>query len=458
VAAAQLTFHFEAKVRISQLRIIRNIIKSKLNILFQKQSTAKWLRIGKLTTITGLSQVGIQAIGFISGILVIRLLSTEEYALYTLSNTMLGAMAMLSDSGVASSVMAEGGKVWKDKGQLGSAVATGMFLRKRLAIISVILTAPPLFYLLHYHGATWLNSILIFIALMPAFFSALSWKILEIVPKLHQDVVSIQRIQLLNNSGRLGLLGLSIFVFPYTFVAIAATGIAQVFANIQLKKRAKKFISSNPVKSRDIQSRIVGLVKRTMPGTFYYIFAGQLTIWLISIFGNTENVAQIGALGRLAAVLVIADRILRVLFVPYFARIQDRKKLLVQLFFILQVGLLVFTGITSLFVWTFPDFILSIIGPQYAGLRVELLLVTLLSCISLQGVVTHDISASLGIVPSPVWMISYMLFFQIGLVFLFDFSILSQVILYSIIIKVATFIYQAIYFLSRVPKLKAVSV
>ncbi len=66
---------------------------------------------GKLISVTGSAQVLIQALGFISGIIIIRLLPTEEYAFYTLANTMLGTMNILSDAGVSTGVMAQGGKV-----------------------------------------------------------------------------------------------------------------------------------------------------------------------------------------------------------------------------------------------------------------------------------------------------------------------------------------------------------
>jgi hypothetical protein len=106
----------------------------------------------------------------------------------------------------------------------------------------------------------------------------------------------------------------------------------------------------------------------------------------------------------------------------------------------------------SLLVWMFPSAILSVLGPQYDSLSLELLLMMIASCIAVQGAIIYHISASLGIVPSPVWIISYMLLIQIGLVFVFDFSIVSQVIVYSIAVNVATLIYQAIYFLNQVSK------
>ena len=69
------------------------------------------LRWIKLIFVTGSAQIIVQATGLFCGILVIRLLPVNEYALYTLANTMLGTMTVLADSGISSGVMAQGGKV-----------------------------------------------------------------------------------------------------------------------------------------------------------------------------------------------------------------------------------------------------------------------------------------------------------------------------------------------------------
>src|SRR4051794_12896030 len=87
---------------------------------------------GKLITITGGAQAIVQGTGMLSGILIIRLLSTHQYAWYTLANTMLGTMTILSDAGISTGVMAQGGKVWQDKEKLGAVLATGLDLRRKM--------------------------------------------------------------------------------------------------------------------------------------------------------------------------------------------------------------------------------------------------------------------------------------------------------------------------------------
>jgi O-antigen/teichoic acid export membrane protein len=191
---------------------------------------------GRLITITGSAQFGIQIIGFISGILVIRLLSTAEYALYTLANSMLGTMLILADGGITTGVLSEGGKVWQDRTQFGTVIVTGFGLRRKFTIFSLLLAVPALFFLLMDHQAGWTMASLIIISLIPAFFMSMSGSLLEIAPKLKQNIGPLQKIQLFTAIGRLILLSASLFSLPMTFVAVLASGLPQIYANRSLKK------------------------------------------------------------------------------------------------------------------------------------------------------------------------------------------------------------------------------
>ncbi|MEL6941425.1 MAG: polysaccharide biosynthesis protein [Bacteroidota bacterium] len=404
---------------------------TKLKFLVRDQKIEKWLALGKLTTFTGFAQVAIQAIGFISGILVIRILPTEEYALYTLANTMLGTMIILADGGISSGVMSEGGKVWKNRHRLGEVIETGIYLRKRFAIFSLVIATPILFYLLHHHGASWLSASLILLALIPAFFTALSGSILEIVPKLHQDITGLQKIQVLSNLGRLGLLGLTIFVFPWAYVAILAAGLPQIWANFQIRKRSRIFSEETTRINQESKKQILALVKRLMPGAVYYAFSGQITIWLISIFGSTMGVAQIGGLGRLTMTLSVFFSLFGTLVVPRFARLSSKEST-IGFFLLSQLGLIILAIILVLLVKLFSTQLLWLLGNEYSDLSRELLLIFIAAGINLISGCTHVLLSSRGIVLPPVLYIIGIITFQIILLLMLDISSVLGVITFNI--------------------------
>ncbi len=333
-----------------------------------------------LTSITGGSQLLIQVIGLLSGIVVIRLLPTEEYALYTLANTMLGTMVVLADGGISSGVIAESGKVWKDKKKLGTALVTGLDLRKKFAIGSLVVASPILIYLLHYHGAPLWMSLLIVISLIPAFISSLTGSIFMVPLQLKQDIKPLQKNQLVENVARFATV-FSLFILPWTFIAILGAGIPRLFTNIRLRKYSIGYADWNQKPDLEVRKRILKVVKRLMPGAIYYVVSGHISLWLISFFGTTDNVAQIGAIGRIALMLTVVNQMFGILIYPRFARLPAASEKLFPRF--LQItGFLILVCMGIVFsVWLFSDQILWILGDKYSNLNYELVLAIIGSCI-----------------------------------------------------------------------------
>lgn len=386
------------------------------------------LNWGKLVSITGSAQLVVQTVGFLSGILIIRLLPTQEYALYTLANTMLGAMTVLADSGISAGVMSEGGKVWQDREKLGTVLATGLDLRKKFAIGSLIISMPILIYLLLHNGAGWLTTVMIVISLIPAFYAALSDSLLEIVPKLNQAIVPLQKNQVTVGIGRLILTTIMLFVFPWTFVAVLAAGIPRIYGNIQLHKIANSFVVKTQKVDKEVKGAILGSVKKLMPSAIYFTFSGQITIWLLSFFGSSTNLAQIGALGRISIILSIIGVVLGQLIVPRFVRLQNNRKLLFTRYLQISFGTLLVSVTVLCTVWLFDNEILWVLGSKYSHLQTELFLSMLGGVISLLHGVSFVLCAQRGWILSPVIVIGTNLFSIIIGILLFDVSSLIEVL------------------------------
>ncbi|WP_282112662.1 lipopolysaccharide biosynthesis protein [Maribacter stanieri] len=355
----------------------------------------------KLIGVTGTAQVGVQAIGLLCGVLVIRMLSTDEYALYTLANTMLGTMVMLANAGIPIAVMAEGGKVWQDKEKLGEVLVTGFDFRKKFAIGSLVIGIPILSYLLYKNQASPIMIILIISGLIPVFYTQLSDVLLQIAPKLKQDIVPLQKNLVLVNLGRLFLLGLSLIAFPFAFVAILSASIPQVLGNFNLKKITKSYADWDQKPSPVLKQKMMGTVKRVLPEAIYYSISGQITIWILSIFGSTTSLAEIGALGRIAMIINLVSILFGMLVIPRFARLPQLYTLLLKRY--VQVHLLVlvvfcfFIGL----VYIFPKEILWVLGPQYANLKYELFLAVIGSCLSVFSGIVFSLYSSRGWVMNP---------------------------------------------------------
>lgn len=407
----------------------------------------------KLISITGSAQIIVQAVGFASGILIIRLLPVEEYAFYTLANTMLGTMAVLTDGGISIGVMSAGGKVWHDKQKLGTVLATGLDLRRKFAIGSLIVSIPILFYLLLHNGASWLMTVLISLAMIPAFYAALSDSLLEIIPKLKQTILPLQQNQVEVGLGRLLLTGLFIFAFPFGYIAILAAGIPRIWGNIRLRKIVYKLAAIDQVPDIEVKKEILDLVKRILPTSIYYCVSGQITIWLISIFGNTTSLAQLGALGRLSVMLSVFGAIITTLIVPRFAKLVLDKKLLLERFLQILFMLIVLLSIVVLIVYLFPTPILWILGKGYSELNDELLLSIIGSCIGLITGIVFSLYSSRGWAMSPILMIAINLASITFLASVLDLSNLSGALYFNIWLECIVFIQLTLFSLYKIIKL-----
>src|SRR5438046_10050730 len=86
--------------------------------------------VGSFVTV----QVIVQMIGFLSGILLIRVLDQREYAFFTIANTMQGTLNLLADIGISIGLVSIGGRVFQDRRRFRELISTVCDVRHRLSL------------------------------------------------------------------------------------------------------------------------------------------------------------------------------------------------------------------------------------------------------------------------------------------------------------------------------------
>ncbi|MCC6817458.1 MAG: hypothetical protein IT245_01010 [Bacteroidia bacterium] len=371
----------------------------------------------KLISVTGIVQILVTGLGLVSGLLVVRYLDTNQLALYSMANNILGTMVILADGGISNGVMAFGALAHDNKRKFGKVLNTGLDLRKKFAIVSIIISAPILVFLLMNNGSSLMVSLVILCAIIPTFLASLSGNLYEIVAKVKQDIIPLQRIRMEFNVLRLVLIFIVVFVFPYAYLALLAAGLPQIYNSWKLKKLATKYVdfSAEPDKTKfhfkslfvkpnasstvnhnpdivddvvnleDIESKdenyrekILRVVSRIMPGAAYFSISGQINLYLISIFSvnheANQNISEIAGLDKLGMVMTIVSSLFVTLIMPRFARLPDIKAVLINRF--IQIFILL-AGVGLLVVGTFyflDTFLLNVLGQKFKGLENALLL------------------------------------------------------------------------------------
>jgi O-antigen/teichoic acid export membrane protein len=405
---------------------------------------ADWAQAG---LIAGGAQAAVQLLGFVAGIVVIRNLAPQQYALYTITTAALGTMTVLTDGGVSSGVLAQGGAVWHDARKLGAVLATGLELRRRLALIALGVSLPLTSELLHHQGAGWLEAGVVAASILPVFLATVTSQLLEVVPRLHQRVWPLQRIQLLSNLARVVLLGLATPLWPLAAVASVATAPSQWWANWQLRRLAGRYADWCGASEADVRSRLITQVRRTMPAAVYYSLSGQLTVWVISIFGRPTAVAAVGALGRLAMILTVMSSAFGVLAVPRFARIPGLERSRVAFrYWQSQAVLALASGIPLLAIAWFPGPALTVLGPHYAGLEREALLMGFSSVASILSGAAFSLGAARGIVVPPFFALPYCILLQVCFLAVLPIDSIPGVIWVGILTGLSQWILHVVYF------------
>ena len=342
-----------------------------------KTSLLKWsLVIGRFLSISIL----IQVLGFLSGILLVRQLSHAEYAFYTISNTLQSTLVVLADVGISVTLYSIGGKVWNDAHRLGQLMNTTMVFRRRISIVSTIIVIPILTWLLRSNGAGWIYTELLCLIVLGGALCRLTNDIYATILKLQGFIEKPQRLELLLNVVRLCLLLLVTGVFPNALPCVLLGSLIFAFQLTKLRVWASAYVDTTAPPSEEDKVSILKLMRDQLPLTIFYCIQGQLTLYLLSVFGSVHQVAEMGALGRITMILQPLNVLLATIAVPRFAKCQDRQQML-TLYLGIVGGLIGVCSGIFLVIFLFPHQVLWLLGAKYSHLQNELSLVVALQLI-----------------------------------------------------------------------------
>lgn len=321
-----------------------------------------------------LVQAVVQIVGFFSGILLIRHLDQREYAYFTIANTMQGTLNVLADIGISIGLVSIGGRVWQDGGRFGQLINTALGLRRRLGALAVVVVAPILCYLLIKNGASVNYTALLILAVLVALAFQLTIGVLSVVPRLRADIRRIQAIDLAGAIARFLALVALMYLFLNSAVALAVGSAALLLQYAMLRAYAGRVIDLSAPENADDRAAMLGFIRSQAANGVFFCLQGQITVFLISLFGRQVNsIAEVGALGRLAMVFAVLSNLLANVFAPAFARCQERSRLRWQ--YAGVVGAV--TAFSLVIIGTayfFPGAFLFVLGGKYAHLDRELLL------------------------------------------------------------------------------------
>lgn len=364
-----------------------------------------WSRVVALTThaaLTGAAgtvavQATIQLAGFASAILVMRWTDQQQYALYTLALSLLGALSALADSGVAANVMAQGGRVWRDRVALGAVLAAGNYIRNRLGITVCLIGIPMAVFLTNRKFEGSASSLASLAAVVIAFVCYQPSIILEAPLKLHQDLRVLLQFRLGSNALRVVATVVAAMVAPFAWAIILAGALAQAVSNIFLRQLAARRADLSQKPAAEGLRELKHIVGRSLPGALYYSVQSQASLWLLATLGVTQSVAELGALGRLAAIATLATVAFDTVVAPRFAR---QPPAAVRRLFFKILALSGMVLVAAAFVCSsLSTVILALLGDKYRHLGYEFSILCAATAVSLVTSFSWSMNAARAYLP-----------------------------------------------------------
>jgi O-antigen/teichoic acid export membrane protein len=386
-------------------------------------------RIGNYALVQG----AVQIIAFSSGILLVRWLPQREYAFFTIANAMQATLMLLADIGISVGLVSIGGRVWQDRHRFGELIKTGLALRRRLAAVVVFIVAPILYVMLTKNGAPSSYALVLIVVILAGFSIQLAVDIYSVVPRLHSDIGRIQKIDFICATVRLLLILGLVYLFATAGLAVAIASATFLLQYFLLRAYAAKVVDLKANENAEDRREIVRLIKSLAANALFYCLQGQITVFLISFFGRqAASVAEVGALGRLAMIFTVLMNMLTNIFVPAFARCQDKRKLRYLYAGIAGVVIL-FCAIVLGGAALFPDQFLFVLGNRYTHLHHELLLMIGVAVITALSGTLWLLNASKAWIAGSWLYIPLTLATQIALIPFTDFSSVAGVLTFNLI-------------------------
>jgi len=380
-----------------------------------------------------LVQAIVQIIGFMSGILIVRTLEQRDYAYFTIANTMQGTINLLADIGISVGLVSIGGRIWQDRHRFGELINTALSLRKKLGALVVVAVTPVMYFMLVKNGASISYTALLMVVVLIGLGFQLSIGVLGVVPRLRADIGRIQMIDITAAVARLLALAGLLFVFLNAGIAVAVASAVSFLQYAMLRNYAAGVIDLDAPENAEDRHSIVRLIKHLAANSVFYCFQGQITIFLISFFARrATSVAEVGALGRLAMIFSVLTNLLANVFVPAFARCQNKGKMR-WLYGAIIGGVVAFSLSIISGAWIFPDEFLFVLGSKYAHLHRELLLMVAGAVLSALTGTFWALNASKAWVSGAWLYIPLTLVTQIVLIPYTDFSSVAGVLIFNLL-------------------------
>ena len=304
-----------------------------------------------------------------TGLLLVWFLPKEQYAQYSVAFAFQATMSALVDLGMVSSIVALVGDRGHKPEVIGRYLASGQRLRGFLFLI-VAVGVVVLFPLLTMkHG--WATLTLAGLMLGVIAFVYCQRLMMYAAPLLiHNRLQPYYRAQLLGAGIKLsGVVLLWAVGLLDAITAVWVSVLAIVLHGMVFRHAAGPLVDQPPRSEPQTDREVRKVIGPLMPTVVFTAFQAHIAVFLITVFGNADAIADIGALGKLWQLFVLLNAFSLVVVQPRLARLKPGEVPVRYAQLVALLAVLV-TGIT-LAAYAFPQPVLAADGAQVSPPRLR---------------------------------------------------------------------------------------
>ncbi|MES1264524.1 MAG: hypothetical protein ABUU24_02595, partial [Variovorax sp.] len=201
--------------------------------------------------------------------------------------------------------------------------------RKRwlLLALGLAVVGPYWFYTSNQHGWWGGGYLLASVLVLAVVLFTLREHYASTVMLIMSRITELNRVGFSSQIVRLSFVGV-VLLLPMTSWSIAgllAAAAAAGFVSVMLYKRQFRLLAIPDLKldaedARRVDAQIIQIAKPLVLPAIFYQVQGVITVFLVSFFGTSSMMAEVGAFGRLSMVLLVMDRVTNILLFPAIAR------------------------------------------------------------------------------------------------------------------------------------------
>ena len=403
--------------------------------------------LGRLLAVGGVESLGV-VIGGVAGLLIVNVLPKDQYAQYTFLVSCLTLMHSITDTGLAHTCLPIVGQRAHEVPWVIGACRHVFRYRWWLLMLGFVFVVPYWVVTSQQHGwntsGYWLATALVAVALLFSMRVDYAATVLTILGYIS----SLTRVGFYAVGARTALV-LAVVALPVTQFSLSGFMAATLLAamiNVWFYSRAFKSHSLEPVRlstddAKKVNADLIRIAKPLMLPAIFYQFQGVVTVFIVSLFGTSDMLAEVGAFGRLSMILMVFDRVANVLLFPPIARAAEGERLraMVTKAHLAYLGMMALVFLSAVLL---PQYWMLLLGSQYKD-RESLVWMAFLATLLMNsaGFAFRTIAAR-GYTVRQTFIIPFVLLIQVGYLWLFGANDLPAVLGFNVATCLANFLYQ----------------